>query len=140
MKKIISLLLSLILTALLFSCGNGAPRIEREDWVLASVTYYREVVYVSEELHAQAPTASVLDCTLKAKGGTLTVTDLTNDKTYTGSYEKRQEPSPSSADHDLTFGKTPGRALLTNNTLSDGTKQTALTISVDAYTLFFIAR
>ena len=140
MKKAVSFLLLLTLTAsLLFGCGN-APRITSKDWMLASALYYDEVVYVSADLASEAPSAEVLDCTLKAKGGTITVTDATNGVTYTGSYEKRENNENTTADHRIVFGKERGRILLSTTTLTSGEKVATLTMTIDDYTLSFIAK
>ena len=140
MKKTISFLLLLALTAsLFFGCGN-APRITGKDWVLASALFRDEVVYVSADLSSEAPSAEVLDCTLKAKSGTLTVTDNTNGKTYTGSYEKRQSNKNATADHRIAFGKEKGRILLSTTTLTSGERIATLTMTIDDYTLSFVAK
>ena len=140
MKKLLSLLLCLSLFVLpLFSCG-GAVRIEREEWVLVSASLYEEILCVSEEYRASAPNAEVLDATLVASGGTLTLTDKTNGKTYTGTYGDRAEPSPSSADHKATLGAASGRILISEVPLAEGGTVPSLTLTLDDYMLSFIAK
>ena len=141
MKKALSILLCLVLSFLfLFSCG-GAARIEREEWSLVSATRYGDILYVSEAYHSEAPSAAVIDCTLKAKGGTLTLHDATNDKTYTGTYGERGAPGPTTADYKIAFGTKDGRILISAVTLAEGEKPIAsLTLTVDDYVLSFIEK
>ena len=140
MKKAVTLLLCLICTVLLFSCG-GTPRITGEDWTLASATHLGEVLYVSEDLASQAPSATVVDCTLKARGGKLTLSDKTSGESYAGTYEKRANPGPTTADHLITLEGKQGRILLSRVALGEGEDTVpSLTLSVDDYVLYFIAK
>ena len=141
MKKAVCLLLCLVCVSLaLFSCA-GAPRIERESWVLATATHYGEIICVSSDYAASAPSAEVIDCTLTAKGGTLTVKDNTNGLVFTGAYEKREEPGPTTADHSVSFQGARGRILLSRTALAEGEDSVpTLTLTVDEYALSFVAK
>ncbi len=140
MKKLLCLALCLLFPVLsLFGCG-GVARIESEEWVLASVSLYGEIVYASPDLIESAEGATALECTLKAKGGTLTITDATNDRVYTGVYGERGEPGPTTADHKVTFGTESGRALIAHTTPTEGEALLTLTLTVDDYVLSFIAK
>lgn len=90
MKKIISLLLLLMLMLTLSACNGDVVTIEDYEWKMGAVMRNEIeiaqnedelVVAVGEEddIHQNA---KVVDLKLVAKDGSITITDATNNKTY----------------------------------------------------------
>ena len=141
MKKTLALLLSLTLIAIsLFSCG-GAPKIQKVTWSFVLASIKNNITHIAEANTDAAPEGTpVLECTLVAKGGEITITDHTNGKTYTGTYSDREEINPSTNDYRITFGKTKGHAVTSRGMNVSGTKETeTLTLYLSDYVVFFIA-
>ena len=99
MKKIISLLLMLILVFTLSACNGDVVAIEDYEWKMGAVMRNdieiaqnedELVVAVGEEddIH---PNAKIVDLKLVAKDGSITITDATNNKTYSGTYKVQQK-------------------------------------------------
>ena len=141
MKKTLALLLCLALVTLsLFSCG-GAPRIQKETWIFAVAVVDNNITHVSPAHTDAAPKGTpVIECTLTAKGGAITITDETNEKTYTGTYSDREKINPSAADYRITFGRKKGKAVTSRGLNISGTKETrTLTLYIDGYEILFAA-
>ena len=86
MKKAISILLlmtTLILT--LSACNAGKVKIEDYDWKMRYIMHGEDnqaVIDAAKEESSTYPEAKVIDMTLIAKDGKITITDVTNTKTY----------------------------------------------------------
>ena len=124
MKKTLALLLAFVLIALsLTACGN-TMKIQKSTWSLYSVANGDEDI--------------PLDGTLTARLGKLTFKDRTNDKTYTGTYEDRDEFSPTAADYRVSLDTARGRALISVGENEKGETITTLTLLLGDYTLVFL--
>ena len=145
MKKI-SLLLALILSLSLFSCGTPrAPEVTDNEWQLGSVTTnlngYTELLYVSDGYVAffgEGNDVPRIDCTLVAQRGALTITDKTNGKTYTGTYGDEEEFSPDATAYRIAINGTRGRALTQRLADKDGNDVYTMSFSIGDYELFFM--
>ena len=125
MKKTLALLLVFSLLAISLCACAKTPKIQKKTWKLSAV--------VTDE------TEITLEGSLTAKRGTITFTDATNGKTYTGSYSDRDEFSPTASDYRITLEGVKGRALIAVGQNVNGDPITTLSLIVGAYTLVFIA-
>src|SRR5699024_8864969 len=99
MKKIISIFLMLIFTFALSACNSDEFAIEDYEWKMRTVMRNDievaqnedELVVAVGEADELYPDAEIVELTLTAKNGEITVTDTTNNKTYNGTYKVSQE-------------------------------------------------
>lgn len=145
MKKI-SLLLALLLSLSLFSCGTPrAPEVTDNVWRLASVisneNSYTRLLYVSDSYVAffgEGADVPRIDCVLTAERGTLTIEDRTNGKTYTGTYGDEEEFSPDATAYRIVIGGKKSRALTQRLADKDGNPIYTMSFSIGGYELFFM--
>ena len=144
MKKIISLLLMLILVFTLSACNGDVVAIEDYEWKMGAVMRNdieaaqnedELVVAVGEEddIH---PNAKIVDLKLVAKDGSITITDATNNKTYSGTY-KVQEKTPKGTDYEVTIDGIKGYATVAPTEYYDGSEIPTLPINLGEYSLYF---
>lgn len=142
MRKIISfLLLSLIAVFSFSACGMSKPKIEDYEWKMRTVMHAEndQIVYdAAEEESAVHPEAKIIEMTLVANGGRITVTDLTNNKIYEGSYTVSGK-NPKGTDYTITIDGKSGYAGVAMTTYADGTEEPTLPISLDGYSVYFYA-
>ena len=148
MKKTVLILLGiLIITMLLSSCASETISIEDYEWKMGTVmsgnieTAQNEdalIVAVGEpdELY---PEAKIVDLTLIAKEGKITITDKTNNKTYTGTY-KVQKETPKGTDYKITINGQDGYATVAPTEYYDGSEIPTLPINLGEYSLYFIPK
>lgn len=148
MKKIlytVSLMLLFIFS--LSSCASETISIEDYEWKMRTVmsgnieTAQNEdalIVAVGEpdELY---PEAKIVDLTLSAKDGKITITDKTNNKTYTGTY-KVQKKTPKGTDYEITINEQDGYATVAPTEYYDGSEIPTLPINLGEYSLYFIPK
>ena len=145
MKKIISLLLMLILVFTLSACNGDVVAIEDYEWKMGAVMRNdieaaqnedELVVAVGEEddIH---PNAKIVDLKLVAKNGSITITDATNNKTYSGTY-KVQQKTPKGTDYEVTIDGIKGYATVAPTEYYDGSEVPTLPINLGEYSLYFI--
>ena len=148
MKKllyIVSLMLLFIFS--LSSCASETISIEDYEWKMRTVmsgnieTAQNEdalIVAVGEpdELY---PEAKIVDLTLSAKDGKITITDITNNKTYTGTY-KVQKKTPKGTDYEITINEQDGYATVAPTEYYDGSEIPTLPINLGEYSLYFIPK
>ena len=99
MKKIISIFLMLTFTFALSACNSDEIAIEDYEWKMRTVMRNDievaqnedELVVAVGEADELYPDAEIVDLTMIAKNGEITVTDTTNNKTYNGTYKVSQE-------------------------------------------------
>lgn len=145
MKKLISILLILIFTFAFSACGADAAAIEDHEWKMRAVMSNNiEVVQNEDELvvavgeeDALYPDAKIVDLTLAAKDGELTITDATNGKTYSGTY-KVQQKTPEGTAYEVTIDGEAGYAELSPAEYYDGSELPTLPINLSDYSLYFI--
>ena len=144
MKKIISLLLMLILVFTLSACNGNVVAIEDYEWKMGAVMRNdieaaqnedELVVAVGEEddIH---PNAKIVDLKLVAKNGSITITDATNNKTYSGTY-KVQQKTPKGTDYEVTIDGIKGYATVAPTEYYDGSEVPTLPINLGEYSLYF---
>lgn len=144
MKKIISLLLMLILVFTLSACNGDVVAIEDYEWKMGAVMRNdievaqnedELVVAVGEEddIH---PNAKIVDLKLVAKDGSITITDATNNKTYSGTY-KVQRKTPKGTDYEVTIDGVKGYATVAPTEYYDGSEVPTLPINLGEYSLYF---
>ena len=144
MKKIISLLLMLILVFTLSACNGDVVAIEDYEWKMGAVMRNdievaqnedELVVAVGEEddIH---PNAKIVDLKLVAKNGSITITDATNNKTYSGTY-KVQQKTPKGTDYEVTIDGIKGYATVAPTEYYDGSEVPTLPINLGEFSLYF---
>ena len=142
MKKIISiLLLAATLMFALSACGMGKPKIEDYEWKMRTIGHVEgeQVVYdAANEERSIHPEAKIIEMTLVAKDGKITITDVTNSKTYEGTYTVSGK-NPEGTDYHITIDGKSGYATVAMTTYADGTEEPTLPISLDGYSMCFYA-
>lgn len=148
MKRVFpTIFLLLSLTFIFSSCASETISIEDYEWKMRTVmsgnieTAQNEdslivAVGESDELY---PEAKIVDLTLSAKDGKITITDKTNNKTYTGTY-KVQQKTPKGADYEITINGQNGYATVAPTEYYDGSEVPTLPISLGEYSLYFIPK
>ena len=148
MKKTALILFCILaITMILSACAANTFSIEDYEWQMRTVmsgnieTAQNEnalIVAVGEpdELY---PEAKIVDLTLSAKDGKITITDKTNNKTYTGTY-KVQQKTPKGADYEITINGQNGYATVAPTEYYDGSEVPTLPISLGEYSLYFIPK
>ena len=148
MKKTALILLGILtITMLLSSCASETISIEDYEWQMRTVmsgnieTAQNEdslIVAVGEpeELY---PEAKIVDLSLIAKDGKITITDKTNNKTYTGTY-KVQKKTPKGTDYEITINEQYGYATVAPTEYYDGSEVPTLPINLGDYSLYFIPK
>ena len=142
MKKIISILflLSIMLFAL-SACRMGKPKIEDYEWKMRTIMHAEDnqVIYdAAAEESSTHPEATIIEMTLVAKDGKITITDVTNGKTYEGTYTVSGK-NPEGTDYHITIDGKSGYATVAMTTYADGTEEPTLPISLDGYSMYFYA-
>ena len=142
MKKIVSiLLLAATLIFALSACGMGKPKIEDYEWKMRTIAHIEgeQVVYdaAAEEITVH-PEATIIEMTLVAKDGKITITDVTNNKTYEGTYTVSGR-NPEGTDYHITIDGKSGYAGVAMTKYADGSEEPTLPISLDGYSMYFYA-
>ena len=146
MKKITILVLALVMIMLISACGvNGKPvvYIDSYEWKLQSVMNNdtevadEELVIAVGEQDELYPNATVVDIILTAKDGKITITDATNNKTYTGAYKMTEETSKS-ATYEIVIDDIEGNATITITEHLGNRLTPTLPINLGEYTVYFL--
>ena len=141
----ISLVMLLVMTMLLSACGiKGKPvvYIESYEWKMMSVMSNNtdlsedELVIAVGEQDDIHPNAKIVDLKLVAKDGSITITDATNNKTYSGTY-KVQQKTPKGTDYEVTIDGIKGYATVAQTEYYDGSEVPTLPINLGEYSLYF---
>ena len=140
MKKIVSiLLLAATLIFALSACGMGKPKIEDYEWKMRTIAHIEgeQLVYdaAAEESTAHHE-AKIIEMTLVAKDGKITITDVTNGKTYEGTYTVSGR-NPKGTDYNITIDGKSGYAGVAMTTYADGSEEPTLPISLEGYSMYF---
>ena len=146
MKKVVSLILALItLLCCLTACGMGNPKIEDYEWKMRTVMSNDieladsdEVVLAVGKPDEIYPDAKIVDLTLEAKDGKLTITDATNSKTYEGTY-KVAKKTPDGIDYEITIDGKNGYATVAMTKYYEGTEEPTLPINLGTHSIYFYA-
>ena len=142
MKRTIFILLLISAVMLAFSaCGIRKPKIEDYEWKMRTIAHIEgeQLVYdaAAEESTAH-PEAKIIEMTLVAKDGKITITDVTNNKTYEGTYTVSGR-NPEGTDYNITIDGKSGYAGVAMTTYADGSEEPTLPISLDGYSMYFYA-
>lgn len=142
MKKTVSILiLTAILALTLSACGAGNPKIEDHEWKMRVIMHVEDdqVIYdATAEEQSSCPEAKIVDMTLVADNGKITITDITNDKVYEGTYTVSGR-NPKGTDYHITIDGRSGYATVAMTTYADGTQEPTLPITFDGYSMYFYA-
>ena len=140
MRKTITILL--LVTTMIFAisaCGIGKVKIEDYEWKMRTIIHAEDnqVIYdaVAEESTAH-PEAKIIEMTLVAKDGKITITDITNNKTYEGTYTVSGR-NPEGTDYHITIDGKSGYAGVAMTTYADGSEEPTLPINLDGYSMYF---
>lgn len=112
MKKILSVFLMSLVIFTLSACDGDAVAIEDYEWKMRTVASNDieatqapdELIIAVGEADELYPDAEIVDLTLIAKDGEITITDTTNGKTYSGTYKVMQK-TPKGMLFDLLIEK-----------------------------------
>ena len=142
MKKAISIILLMsIMIFALSACGVGKPKIEDYEWKMRTIMHAddNQVIYdaVAEESTTH-PEAKIIEMTLVAKDGKITITDVTNGKTYEGTYTVSGR-NPKGTDYHISIDGKSGYAGVAMTTYADGSEEPTLPITLDGYSMYFYA-
>ena len=147
MKKLIALFCAVIFAVTLSACNANVVKIEDYEWKMRTVMsndteaaqYQDELVVAVGEADELYPDAEIVDMTLTAKDGEITITDTTNGKTYTGTYEVMQK-TPKGTDYEIIIDGATGYATVSPTEYYDGSEIPTLPINIDGYSLYFIPK
>ena len=104
-----------------------------------SAQYQDELVVAVGEADELYPDAEIVDMTLTAKDGEITITDTTNGKTYNGTYEVMQK-TPKGTDYEIIIDGVNGYATVAPTEYYAGSEIPTLPINIDGYSLYFIPK
>lgn len=144
MKKFVCVLMTLILALGLSACNGDVVAIEDYEWKMGAVMRNDieaaqnedELVVAVGEKDDIHPNAKIVDLKLVAKDGSITVTDATNNKTYSGTY-KVQQKTPKGTDYEVTIDGIKGYATVAPTEYYDGSEVPTLPINLGEYSLYF---
>ena len=147
MKKIISIFLMLIFTFALSACNSDEIAIEDYEWKMRTVMRNDievaqnedELVVAVGEADELYPDAEIVDLTLTAKDGEITVTDTTNNKTYNGTYTIMQN-TPDGTDYEVIIDGVSGNATVAPTEYYNNQETPTLPINIDGYSVYFIPK
>lgn len=142
MKQVKRCFIILPILVLLTACGNSdIPKIDEYTWQMTSIQSSEangSVIAYGERWSADTAEAGaaelVMDCS--AKDGILTLTDHTNEITYTGSYTVSRE-NPDGVIYNVTLNGQEGVAVTGMTTYSDDTKEATFIINLGEHTINF---
>ena len=145
MKKLIALFCAVIFAVTLSACNANVVKIEDYEWEMRTVMsndtesaqYQDELVVAVGEADELYPDAEIVDMTLTAKDGEITITDTTNGKTYNGTYEVMQK-TPKGTDYEIIIDGVTGYATVSPTEYYDETEIPTLPINIGGYSLYFI--
>ena len=137
-----SVLLLLLLLVLLTGCSSKTPKIDEYTWVMTSVQSMEaggQAVAYGEKGSSTLEGAKQIELVCEAQDGNLTLTDRTNDRTYTGTYQESQRDSKSTI-YEVSVDGTSGIAVAAMTTYQDGTQDPTLIFNLGDYTVNFFAK
>ena len=135
-------LLLAFLLVLLTGCSSKTPKIDEYTWVMTSAQSIEaggQAVAYGEGGSSTLEGAKQIELVCEAQGGNLTLTDRTNDRTYTGTYQQSQRDSKSTI-YEVNVDGTSGVAVAAMTTYQDGTQDPTLIFNLGDYTVNFFAK
>ncbi len=145
MRKILSVFLIVCAVLALSACSSDMVAIDDCEWKMRAVMKNDieaaqnkdelvVAVGVADEVH---PNAKIVDITLVAQNGVITVTDATNNKTYSGTYKVIQKTTKG-IDYEVTIDGISGYATASPTEYYDGTEVPTLPINLGDYSIYFV--
>ena len=148
MKKLTVFIFVLLFTVGLVSCGikgKETLRIEFAEWEMCAIMNNSiepqgsekdmvVAVGMPDELY---PDVKIVEMTLTAKGGKLTLNDATNGKSYEGTYEIAEETSKGIR-YDIVLDGIVGSIYLSPTEYYSGTELPTLPMDIGEYSLYFV--
>ncbi|MBO5415216.1 MAG: hypothetical protein J6A83_01125 [Clostridia bacterium] len=142
MKRTISMIILIATLTIAFSaCGLGKVNIEDYEWKMRYVMHGEDnevVVDAVGEYDAAHSEANIVELILTAKDGKITISDLTNNKTYDGTYAVEQKTHVGT-DYKITIDGKEGYATVAMTTYADETEEPTLPINLGTYSIYFYA-
>lgn len=145
MKKLVCVVMVLGFVLGLSACNGDEVVIEDYEWKMRTVMSNdieaaqneENLIVAVGEADELYPNAKIVDLTLIAKDGEITVTDETNNKTYKGTYKIQQKTSKS-VDYEVIIDGVTGYATVAQTEYYDGSEIPTLPINLGNYSLYFI--
>ena len=142
MKRTISIIIFIATLAIALSaCGMGKVKIEDYEWKMRTIMHGEDnqvVVDAVGEDDPAHPEAKIIDMTLTAKEGKITIIDHTSNKTYEETYKVEQK-TPAGTDYKVTIDEKEGYATVAMTTYADGTEEPTLPINLGTHSIYFYA-
>ena len=130
MKKATSILLLMsIMIIALTACGMSKPKIEDYEWRMRMIMHIEDNQVVYDAVEEESDTHPI------AKDGKITITDVTNGKTYEGTYIVSGR-NPEGTDYHITIDGKSGYAGVAMTTYAAGSEEPTLPITLDGYSMF----
>ena len=139
MKRIISALLLIFLLAISLCACGGNEAIEEYEWTMRQAWNSNDgtvVAIAASEASELYANAAVVTVTLTAKDGAITITDETNGKVYTGTYEVDSR-TPDGTNYVITINGEVGYATVAMTKHYDGKEVPTLPINIGSYSMYF---
>ena len=143
MKKAISILLILFALLTLSACNTEKTTIEDCEWKMSAVMNNDvtpadsdEAVIAVGEFDEVYPDAKIVNITLTAANGKITVTDITNSKVYNGKYRTTKK-TPKGTDYEIEIDGQTGYATVSPTKYYNGTEVPTLPLVLGKYSLYF---
>ncbi|MBR6513662.1 MAG: hypothetical protein IKT46_02385 [Clostridia bacterium] len=100
---------------------------------ISSLHWYHRQRVTEDDIH---PNAKIVNIKPVAKDGSITITDATNNKTYSGTY-KVQQKTPKGTDYEVMIDGIKGYATVAPTEYYDGSEVPTLPINLGEYSLYF---
>lgn len=138
MKKMLYLAPVFALILMLSSCSAKTPKIEDYEWKMRTMMSDDADGYVLAvgEPDSVYPEAKVVDMTLKAKNGKLTVTSSAVDTVYNGTYTAMRT-TPDGTDYEMIIDGEKVYATVAPTEYYDGSQTPTLVMTIDDFAVYF---
>ena len=138
-RSFIMILLIATLLLTFVSCGIGKPEIKDYEWEMLTVMHMGNGKPVLDATIVETAENGSIELTLLANDGKLTVTDVTNNKTYEGTYSVSYEILKNE-DYNITINGRSGHATIDMRKYADGKEIPILLVKIDEYSIYFLPR
>lgn len=138
-KTIVALLLSMTFFLFLTACNEKSLTIENHEWNLRYAYQVKDnqVNVIAKDKHDSAyPDAKIVKVILKAEDGIITISDQTNNVTYTGTYAL-ESTKPKEQNYKVIINGQDGYATVAMTTYADKSEEPTLPINFGEYSLYF---
>ena len=140
MKRTLTFFLLVVGVAFAFFVfGFEKVKIEDCEWKMRTIAHVEENQVVYDAVEKKDDThqdAAVIDMTLIAKDGKITIVDATNKKTYEGTYSVMSK-NPKGRDYRIIIDGKTGHATVAMTTYIGGTQEPTLPIYLEGYSMHF---